>query len=1016
MLPKRLTIQGLYSYQEKQIIDFSVLTDAGIFGIFGAVGSGKSSILEAIGFALYGKTDRLNERENRNYNMMNLKSSELLIDFEFEHYDHSLYRFTVKGKRNSKRFEEVKALERSAYKLVNDEWIPLESSDATNLLDLSYDNFKRTVIIPQGKFQEFLQLGSKERTGMMMEIFHLHKYDLSGKVSILEKENDLQIAQLEGELKSLVNSSEEDLEEKKEVLKTLQRQEKEKKTELEKKEKEFQELSKLKEHFDQLKKHQQEFALLESEKPSFEEKRKNIETYEQAKLYFEPSLRRKENLQKSLTIRDYNINNDNIKLEKLNQDLTTQTISWNKIKQDYESLEDWRTQIQDYQNILEILTYKKQADTLENKIDSDKKNITISQKQKQQITESISFLETNLNKIKAEQPSNIFVFNEVGEWFQQKNIFEKQIKERQQQINVLKERIEKGKAIFQTLSFSYENWRTEYETRKKQYNDQINIFQNKKIELSTKAELHQYAQTLAEGTPCPLCGATHHPNILDDDKNIKIEIQQLDKDIANTTKLLIELDSNSAKANQYSASILSFEEQVNQLSQNINDIEQVLKIHKENFSWKDFDSNNESDFILKKQNADANISEIAKIEKEFSVLQKQLDNSRDELSKIQNILTNTEAQHRAILDNIENYLNKLNIISRENVFQHSTEVISHSKKELEDKSVFTKSQYEIVQKNIQELDKQKTIIESTIQSLLTEKEKESIELQSIIEQINKLLVTHKINNEDIIENILKQIIDLAQEKQVLQEYQNKLFSVQQNLLQIQSSLAGKDFEESEWNVLNEEIKNDKTTLSHYTASIAQQTQTIELLTQTLLDKKRLQDHLHLKTIRKTNIQTLKNLFMGNGFVNFISSVYLKNLCIAANDRFSKLTNNQLHLELSDNNEFLIRDFLNEGKTRSTKTLSGGQIFQASLSLALALADSVQYQNKSEQNFFFLDEGFGSLDKGALTTVYDTLKSLRKENRIIGIISHVEDLQQEIPVSLLVKNDIEKGSQIELILS
>ncbi|PZP47041.1 MAG: SMC family ATPase, partial [Pseudopedobacter saltans] len=191
MLPRRLTIQGLYSYQEKQIIDFSTLTNAGLFGIFGAVGSGKSSILEAIGFALYGKTERLNDRENRNYNMMNLKSSELLIDFEFEHYDHSIYRYTVKGKRNSRRFEDVKTYERNAYKLENEEWIPLESNDASNVLGLSYDNFRRTIIIPQGKFQEFLQLGDKDRTKMMMEIFHLHKYDLSSNVGILEKENDL---------------------------------------------------------------------------------------------------------------------------------------------------------------------------------------------------------------------------------------------------------------------------------------------------------------------------------------------------------------------------------------------------------------------------------------------------------------------------------------------------------------------------------------------------------------------------------------------------------------------------------------------------------------------------------------------------------------------------------------------------------------------------------------------------------------------------------------------------------
>ena len=65
MLPLKLIIEGLYSYQQRQTIDFSQLTSAGVFGIFGAVGSGKSSILEAITFALYGETERLNQRDKR---------------------------------------------------------------------------------------------------------------------------------------------------------------------------------------------------------------------------------------------------------------------------------------------------------------------------------------------------------------------------------------------------------------------------------------------------------------------------------------------------------------------------------------------------------------------------------------------------------------------------------------------------------------------------------------------------------------------------------------------------------------------------------------------------------------------------------------------------------------------------------------------------------------------------------------------------------------------------------------
>src|SRR6056297_356452 len=177
MIPEKLKIKGIYSYRHETIIDFEKLTDAGLFGIFGKVGSGKSTVLEAISFAMYGETERLNNRDSKLYNMMNLRSDELEIDFILRHLNER-YRFIATARRNSKNFEDITKSERKAYHWENGQWVPLESADATEVIGLRYEHFKQIVIIPQGKFNEFVQLSAADRTKMLRELFPLKRFDL----------------------------------------------------------------------------------------------------------------------------------------------------------------------------------------------------------------------------------------------------------------------------------------------------------------------------------------------------------------------------------------------------------------------------------------------------------------------------------------------------------------------------------------------------------------------------------------------------------------------------------------------------------------------------------------------------------------------------------------------------------------------------------------------------------------------------------------------------------------------
>jgi exonuclease SbcC len=210
----------------------------------------------------------------------------------------------------------------------------------------------------------------------------------------------------------------------------------------------------------------------------------------------------------------------------------------------------------------------------------------------------------------------------------------------------------------------------------------------------------------------------------------------------------------------------------------------------------------------------------------------------------------------------------------------------------------------------------------------------------------------------------------------------------------------------------EEAASAKDTEKMLQSKVTLLNQEILEISQKLKEKQRLLGEFELIENRETNLRELDRLFAGKGFVRYVSSIYLRELCNTANKRFRILTKNSLSLEIDDSNTFWVMDYLNGGKKRLLKTLSGGQTFQASLCLALALAEKVKALNQADQSFFFLDEGFGALDKNSLRVVFETLKALRHENRVVGIISHVEELQQEVGVYAQIELDPELGSLIK----
>src|SRR5690606_35793701 len=108
------------------------------------------------------------------------------------------------------------------------------------------------------------------------------------------------------------------------------------------------------------------------------------------------------------------------------------------------------------------------------------------------------------------------------------------------------------------------------------------------------------------------------------------------------------------------------------------------------------------------------------------------------------------------------------------------------------------------------------------------------------------------------------------------------------------------------------------------------------------------------------------------------------------------------IEVDSAGGFIIRDDANGGVRRPVGTLSGGETFLTSLSLALALSAQIQLRGKYPLEFFFLDEGFGTLDPDLLETVVAALEKLHMDRLTVGVISHVPELRARLPRRLIVQ--------------
>lgn len=995
MKPIKLSIEGVFSYRTRQEIDFTKLSSEGIFGIFGNTGSGKSSIVEAIIFALYGKIERVSGKQ---IDLINLQSNKAVIDFEFE-VSGKAYRVVVNLTRTSSGHSTKKLF----YQKQEGQYRAMEEKiSGEQLTGLSYDNFCRVVIIPQGKFQDFLTLTSGERTKMLKEIFpSLKKYDLSNTLRAMREETEGMQKEKMGQLNSYSEYTIEALNERKEQYAVVEQQYKDLeiliknlKEDLDSRKTLFDAFKKqeeLSQNFNRLKLNEENISAL---KDRLDQYRKTNRVFGSLLTKYDDLLLRKKRTsdlfsELSLQVADLEKKKQSLEeelaaLQKENEQTPLQQQEADNLK----TLADLR----ELESTMAILD-KKMKDE-QKRLENGKACVAAEENKKQNKEKEIADKESRL--LNAEE------FRSVRDWFaKNQRLNEDLARLRKENQDLCKK---KNDCLSPFGDISPDNPEAELQQRLQDTEEQISKAENLLSDYNVKQALCQYSKALSSNEPCPLCGSLSHPH--------PAELADVDEHLKQIKSTIRDLKARKETLEKAVASLDFYSKQIQSKQEQINSLQQDIETHKRQFVWANY---------LGKSSL-----EITQMENEDIRLQNELKELRSALAAIdRNIRKYSEA-----LKQIENSVEQ----SRNALTKHQGRK-EELGKNLSEEFVLQYAQVDVNQLNEQRqkllavLEKRNAVLAernavlSKQNAVLFQREGErnscKQNLETIIgetdkceSEIERQIACGGFQSLESVRQILSSSFDEDDAQTQIDNFNRQMIEFSSQLAALSEQTSGKD------QPAEENIKSDEQTLSQkekeFKSCIANKggiEKEINLFETKLSQKTELEKEMKKAEARLDALNKLSQMFKGDKFIQFISTVYLEQLCAKANERLQIITNNKFAIRYWEEN-FEVIDNLNSGKTRSLKTLSGGQIFQASLCMALALVDTIRLNSDTREDFFFLDEGFGTQDNESIELIFKSLVSLRQENKIVGLISHSEILKEKISYNIAVRLDQNEGSLIE----
>ena len=924
MRPLKLTIAGFGPYAGAQELDFEALGTSGLYLIAGDTGAGKTTIFDALTFAVFGKASG----DSRKDDMLRSKYARaedptyVELTFTYNGQTYTVRRNPLYYRINLKKKDATDLVKQNADALLTlpDGSVVTKKTEVDNaiqeIIGLSREQFAQICMISQGDFRRLLEADTETRKKIFKDIFGTGLYsDLQTRLKDEASALDGQMTEARRSIRQytegMVCADNSDFNAQVQKAKTdgLPTAEL---TEL------FENL--LKEDRLLKTKLDEQVKAAEDEIKALEKQKEAVEAYRQTK----------ENL------------------DKLSKTEQTQTTAWETAKAALEAAktEKDKTQPELTEHLGKLRNQLPSYDELDekNKALQDKEQLLKQEQQKlDQAEEQKTTLAEELSALKDKQAK----LKDSGE---EKKDLDHQLQQCTDRKHALKALLDDFKNLHEeqkTLAAIQKDYLVLADAAKKRlqaYDQMQRAFLN--------AQAGILAKDLQDGVPCPVCGSLEHPH------PAELPAHAPTEDAVKQAKTFYD-DAQSAASdasNAAAAQVATMDTKKDALRKKLEKLlpdtaeEQAEAAAQEQLH----DCETQIDELNAKiEAAKKNIRIKSELDEKIPKKADARKAAEDDWYNADKQLGVLQAEHKTLTDRIAELKQSL---------------------ALPDKSS--------AEKKISELQEQSEALEKAL-SDAQEQQTKTLEALGVtrgaIEQLQKQLETGADGNLD---NLSEQLEAQNKQKNALEEQRQAV------LTRIEVNGQARDKIDKQRGKL-EELETQCTWLNAL----------VRTATGTLPGK------------AKIDLET------------YVQTTYFDRILERANLRLQKMSGGQYDLKRRRNADDLksksgleldIVDHINATE-RSVNTLSGGEAFLASLSLALGLSDEVQMSTGIHLDTLFVDEGFGSLDSEALSKAYQTLAGLTEGNRLVGIISHVAELKERIDRQIVVIKDPDGSSHAELVI-